>query len=114
DVMLEDVDLFQHYRVLHERDKGLEQLVITDLESVVTHCIAFDEPAYSLSGEANPEWETRTFRYVYESMTTPDTVYDYNMTTRERILLKRRPVLGDFAPTHYVTERHTARAQDGT
>src|SRR4029450_1732852 len=67
DVMLEDVDLFQHYRVLHERDKGLEQLVITDLESGVPPCIAFDEPAYSLSGEANPEWETRTFRYVYES-----------------------------------------------
>ena len=114
DVMLEDVDLFQHYRVLHERDKGLAQLVITDLESGATHRIAFDEPAYSLSGEANPEWETRTFRYVYESMTTPDTVYDYNMTTRERILLKRRPVLGDFDPTHYVTERRTARAQDGT
>ena len=113
DVMLEDVDLFQHYRVLHERDKGLEQLVITDLESSATHRIAFDEPAYSLSGEANPEWETRTFRYVYQSMTTPDTVYDYNMTTRERILLKRRPVLGAFDPTHYVTERRTARTQDG-
>ena len=84
DVMLEDVDLFRHYRVLHERDKGLAQLVITDLESGATHRIAFDEPAYSLSGEANPEWETRTFRYVYESMTTPDTVYDYNMATRER------------------------------
>jgi oligopeptidase B len=114
DVMLEDIDLFQHDRVLHERDKGLAQLVITDLDSDATHRIAFDEPAYSLSGEANPEWETRTFRYVYESMTTPDTVYDYNMTTRERILRKRRPVLGDFDPVHYVTERRTARAQDGT
>ena len=114
DVMLEDVDLFQHYRVLHERDKGLSQLVITALDSGDTHRIAFDEPAYSLSGEANPEWETHTFRYVYESMTTPDTVYDYNMATRERILLKRRPVLGDFDPAHYVTERRTARAQDGT
>jgi oligopeptidase B len=113
DVMLEDVDLFQHYRVLHERDQGLAQFVITALESGVTHRIVFDEPAYSLSGEANPEWETRTFRYVYESMTTPDTVYDYNMITRERILLKRRPVLGDFDPTYYVTERRTARTQDG-
>jgi oligopeptidase B len=111
--MLEDIDLFQHYRVLHERDKGLAQLVITDLDSCATHRIAFDEPAYSLSGEANPEWETRTFRYVYESMTTPDTVYDYNMATRDRVLLKRRPVLGDFDPAHYVTERCTARAQDG-
>jgi oligopeptidase B len=114
DVMLEDIDLFQHYRVLHERDKGLAQLVITDLDSDATHRIAFDEPVYSLSGEANPEWETRTFRYVYESMTTPDTVYDYNMATRERLLRKRRPVLGDFDPVHYVTERRTARAQDGT
>jgi oligopeptidase B len=114
DVMLEDVDLFQHYRVLHERDKGLAQLVITALDSGATHRIAFDEPAYSLAGEANPEWETHTFRYVYESMTTPNTVYDYNMATRERLLLKRRPVLGDFNSAHYVTERRTARAQDGT
>jgi len=114
DVMLEDIDLFQHYCVLHERDKGLAQLVITDLDSGATHRIAFDEPAYSLSGEANPEWETRTFRYVYQSMTTPNTVYDYNMATRERLLRKRRPVLGDFDPVHYITERRTARAQDGT
>jgi oligopeptidase B len=112
DVMLEDIDLFQHYRVLHERDKGLAQLVITDLDSGATHRIAFDEPAYSLSGEANPEWATHTFRYVYESMTTPDTVYDYNMATRERVLRKRRPVLGDFDPAYYVTERRTARAPD--
>jgi oligopeptidase B len=114
DVMLEGIDLFQHYRVLHERDQGLEQLVITDLDSGDTHRIAFAEPAYSLAGEANPEWETHTFRYVYQSMTTPDTVYDYDMTTRQRLLRKRRPVLGDFDPVHYITERCTARAQDGT
>ena len=114
DVMLEDIDLFQRYRVLHERDRGLAQLVITDLESGDTHRIAFDEPAYSLAGEANPEWQTHTLRYVYESMTTPDTVYDYDMATRARVLRKRRPVLGDFDPVHYVTERRTAGAYDGT
>jgi oligopeptidase B len=114
DVMLEDVDLFQHYLVLHERDKGLAQLVITALDAGDTHRITFDEPAYNLSGEANPEWDTPTFRYVYESMTTPDTVYDYDMATRDRVMLKRRPVLGDFDPAHYVTERRTARTQDGT
>ncbi|HSX79228.1 MAG TPA: S9 family peptidase [Candidatus Saccharimonadia bacterium] len=114
DVMLEDVDLFQHYRVLHERDQGLVQLVITDLHTGDMHRIAFDEPAYSLSGEDNWEWDTHTFRYIYESMTTPDTVYDYDMATRERILRKRRPVLGDFDPANYVTERRTARAPDGT
>jgi len=114
DVMLEDVDLFQHYRVLHEREQGLVQLVITALDASDTHRIAFAEPAYSLAGEDNWEWDTHTFRYIYESMTTPDTVYDYDMATRERILRKRRPVLGDFDPAHYVTERRTARAQDGT
>jgi oligopeptidase B len=114
DVMLEGVDLFQQYRVLHERDQGLLQLVITDLDTGDTHRIAFDEPAYSLAGEDNPEWETHTFRYVYQSMTTPDTVYDYDMATRQRVLRKRRPVLGDFDPAHYVTERRTVRAPDGT
>jgi oligopeptidase B len=113
DVMLEDVDLFQHYLVLHERHHGLVRLVVTDLKTGATHRIAFDEPAYSLSGEDNWEWETHTFRYVYASMTTPDTVYDYNMATRARVLRKRRPVLGDFDPAHYVTERRTARAPDG-
>src|SRR5262249_17704933 len=114
DVMLEDVDLFQHYRVLHERDQGLVQLVITDLHTGDVHRIAFDEPTYSLSGEDNWEWETHTFPYVYESLTTPDSVYDYNMATREHILRKRRPVLGDFDPANYVTERRTARAPDST
>jgi len=114
DVMLEDVELFQHYRVLHERAQGLVQLVITDLDTDDTHRIAGDEPAYSLSGEDNWEWETHTFRYIYESMTTPDTVYDYDMATREHILRKRRPVLSDFDPANYVTERRTASAQDGT
>jgi len=114
DVMLEGVDLFQDYRVLYERDQGLEQLVITALESGATHRMAFNEPVYSLSSGANPEWQTTTFRYVYQSMTTPDTVYDYHMATRERVLLKQRPVLGDFDATQYTTERRMAPAPDGT
>ncbi|MGE3536483.1 MAG: S9 family peptidase [Candidatus Tectimicrobiota bacterium] len=114
DVMLEGFDLFQRYRVVYEREQGLEHLVLTDLGSGVSHRMAFDEPVYSLGGGANPEWDTETLRYVYQSMTTPDTVYDYNMATRERTLLKRRPVLGDFDPARYVTERRSARAPDGT
>ena len=114
DVMLEDVDLFQDYRVLYERDNGLEHVVITALATGETHRMAFDEPVYSLGSGANPEWETQTLRYVYQSMTTPDTVYDYDMATRQQVLLKRRPVLGPFDPAQYVTERRSARAEDGT
>lgn len=113
EVMLEGFDLFQEYRVLYERDQGLEQLVITHLASGASHRIAFDEPVYSLGSGANPEWNTQRLRYVYQSMTTPDTVYDYHMGTRERTLLKRRPVLGDFDPAQYITERRTAQALDG-
>ncbi len=114
EVMLESMDFFRDYRVVQERERGIEHLVVTQLASGDSHRIAFDEPAYTLSSDANPEWESETFRFVYQSMTTPDSVYDYHMATRQRTLLKRRPVLGRFDPADYVTERREATAPDGT
>ncbi|WP_255988238.1 S9 family peptidase [Chitinolyticbacter albus] len=114
DVMLEGVELFREHMVCHERVNGLSQLVVTQLATGAKHTIAFDEPAYSLSGGANAEWASSVYRYGYESMTTPDTVYDYDMATRERTLMKRRPVLGDFDPARYATDRIWATAADGT
>ncbi|HEY9101531.1 S9 family peptidase [Chitinimonas sp.] len=113
DVMLEGLDLFKHFLVVHERVKGLNQLVITDLRSQQSHAVAFDEPAYSLGTEANAEWDSTVYRYSYESMTTPDTVYDYDMVARSQVLMKRRPVLGDFDPSRYQTERIWITARDG-
>ncbi|PHV11681.1 S9 family peptidase [Chitinimonas sp. BJB300] len=113
DVMLEGIDLFQHFMVQYERVNGLNQLVITDLRTQATHGMAFSEPVYSLGVEANAEWDTEVYRYSYESMTTPSTVYDYHMATRTQTLLKRRPVLGDFDPVNYMTERIWATARDG-
>jgi oligopeptidase B len=113
DVMLESIDLFQRFMVLEERVRGLSQIVITDLASGSSHAIEFDEPAYSLGGGANAEWDAQVYRYSYESMTTPETIYDYDMATRQQTLMKRRPVLGDFDPTRYVTERIWATARDG-
>ncbi len=113
DVMLEGIDLFKHFLVRHERQNGLNQLVITDLRSDSSHAMAFDEPAYSLGIEANAEWDSQVYRYSYESMSTPSTVYDYDMASRQQTLLKRRPVLGDFDPANYVSERIWATAPDG-
>ncbi|WP_374538616.1 S9 family peptidase [Chitinimonas taiwanensis] len=113
DVMLEGIDLFKHFLVRHERQNGLNQLVITDLRSDSSHAMAFDEPAYSLGVEANAEWDSQVYRYSYESMSTPSTVYDYDMASRQQTLLKRRPVLGDFDPANYVSERIWATAPDG-
>ncbi|MGQ5525152.1 S9 family peptidase [Chitinimonas sp. PSY-7] len=113
DVMLEGIDLFKHFMVRYERSNGLNQLVIIDLRNQSTHSMVFNEPAYSLGVEANAEWDTAIYRYSYESMTTPSTVYDYHMETQTQTLLKRRPVLGNFDPTNYVTERIWANAGDG-
>lgn len=112
-VMLEGMDLFEHFLVRHERENGLNQLVITDLRNGASHAMAFDEPVYSLGIEANAEWHSTVYRYSYESLSTPATVYDYDMASRHQTLLKRRPVLGDFDPANYVSERIWASAPDG-
>lgn len=113
DVALEGIDLFRHFLVRHERVRGLNQLVVTDLRDSASHAIAFDEPAYSLSVEANAEFDSTVYRYGYESMSTPGTVYDYDMATRVQTLRKRRPVLGDFDPARYASERLWIAARDG-
>jgi oligopeptidase B len=75
--------------------------------------MSFPEPAYSASPVDNPEYDTPTFRYSYQSMVTPLSVFDYDMTTRKATLLKQQEVLGGYDPKQYVTERLWATARDG-
>jgi len=112
-VMLEGVDCFLDHLVLFEREDGLPQLRITDLRTGATHRIGFPEAAYTAAPEANPEFSTRVFRYGYQSLVTPASVFDYDMETRTRTLLKEQPVLGGYDRTQYVTERVFATAADG-
>ena len=71
----------------------------------------FDEPAYRAHLGTNLEFDTTTLRFEYTSMKTPLSIYDYDMDTRQRTLLKREEVLGGFDPDDYVTERLHARAR---
>jgi oligopeptidase B len=114
DVMLAGVDCFRNHCVLFEREHGLPQLTITDLRSGASHRTAFPEPAYSAFPENNREFDTASFRYSYQSLVTPSSVYDYDMEERTATLLKRTEVLGDYDPSHYTTERRFATARDGT
>jgi oligopeptidase B len=114
DVMLEDVDLFANFLVRSERRDGLQVLSITDLRDGKSHEIELPEPVYSASVGQNVEFETDTLRFGYQSFVTPSSVFDYDMKTRERELKKRQPVLGDFDPQRYVSERVYAKAADGT
>ncbi|MBC7807156.1 MAG: S9 family peptidase [Akkermansiaceae bacterium] len=114
DVMLEDLAVFARHLVIEERENGLPRLVVRDLATTRDHVVTFPEPTYALQGESNREFDTDLFRYRYASLVTPGTVYDYNMVSGERTLLKETPVLGDFDRTKYISEYRFATAEDGT
>jgi oligopeptidase B len=113
DVMLEGVDLFAHHYVVHERRGGFPKLRVVRLADGYSHEIEFPEPVYAVHGGANVEFDTRVYRFVYESLVTPDSVFDYDMDTRSRTLLKQRPVLGGYDAARYVSELTYAIAADG-
>ncbi|HET7732014.1 MAG TPA: S9 family peptidase [Usitatibacter sp.] len=113
-VMLEDVEMFRDFWVLHERDKGLLKLRITDFASGKPHYVEFDEAVYTAQPNVNAEYATRTFRFTYESLVTPLSWYDYDVAERTRKLLKQQPVLGGYDPQEYASEALTAVAKDGT
>ncbi len=113
DVLLEGFELFRDHLVLAERGDGLTQLSVRPWSGRAPHAIAFGEAAYVASIDTNRDPETTTLRFHFSSMATPSSIYDYDMATRERTLLKREEVLGDFDPARYETLRVMATAVDG-
>lgn len=113
DVLLESFELFRDHVVLEERKKGLINLRVMPWSGQDEHYLDFGEPAYLAGIGENPEFNTPLLRFVYTSMTTPNSVYDYNMNTREKVLLKQEEVLGGFDRDKYRTERVWAIAPDG-
>ena len=113
DVLLEGVSVFKDHWVITERKEGLLQLRIRDVASGNEHYLDFGEPAYAAYVGANPDFNSTTLRYNYTSMTTPNSVFDYNMNTKDKKLMKEAPVLGSFNKADYVTERIFVTARDG-
>lgn len=114
DVLLEGADEFKDFLVITERKNGLLQIQVRDKHSGQAHYLDFGEPAYTASTGPNPEFNSGTLRFSYTSLTTPATVYDYNMTTREKKLMKQTEVVGGYNSKDYTTERIYATAKDGT
>ena len=114
DVMLEDVDVFARHYVVHERAEGLIRLRVTDLATGTFHHVRFPEPTYDVSDEANAEFVTPVYRFRYQSLVTPPSVFDYETVRRELTLLKQTEVLGGYSPAQYRSERLYATASDGT
>ncbi|HYE96817.1 MAG TPA: S9 family peptidase [Rubricoccaceae bacterium] len=114
DVLLENFDVFEDFVVTQEREGGLSRLRVRTKDGALDHEVDFGEPTYAASLGYTPTYDTDVVRYNYASMTTPQSAYDYDLEDREATLVKRQPVLGDFDPANYVTERLWATARDGT
>jgi oligopeptidase B len=123
DVRLEGLDVFADHVVSYERRQGMPRIRVIGLaresrdwdqplsEGYLVPCP--ETPSASWGGP-NPEFASRSLRYEYSSLVTPRSVYDLDLDTGDAVLRKRQPVLGDYDPDHYVTERHWAVAPDGT
>ena len=113
DVLLEDIDVFKGHWVITERKEGLLQMRIREIASGKEHYLDFGEPAYAAYVGANPEFNTTNLRYNYTSLTTPNSVFDYDMNAKNKRMMKEQEVLGGFNKADYVTERVYATAKDG-
>ncbi|UOQ96978.1 S9 family peptidase [Hymenobacter sp. 5317J-9] len=111
-IFLDNFDVFKEYLVLNERKGGLRQLRVVSLKDKQEHHIPFDEAAYTATIGVNREIDTPLLRYNYTSLTTPPSIYEYDMSTRTGTLLKEQPVLGNYNKFDYVTERVFVKSRD--
>jgi oligopeptidase B len=113
DAYIEDFDVFAEFLAVSVRSAGLKKICIHRLADGEEFFIASDEATYTTSISVNPELATDVVRYSYSSLTTPATLYDYDVRSREQVLLKREPVLGSFDPRNYAAELLWVPARDG-
>ena len=114
DILLENFELFDDYLVVDERIKGLTNLRVISFADGSEHFLDFGEETYTAGISVNPDANTTLLRYSYSSLTTPSSVFDYDMATREKTLLKQDTVLGGFDKNNYESKRLWATAGDGT
>ncbi len=114
DVLIQDMEVFADYIVVSERTGGVTQLNVIDRDTGQQHPIDFHDPAYSVRLHTNPEFDTTRLRFVYSSLTTPESEIEYDMATGASVLLKQDQVLGEFRRDNYRSERVEITARDGT
>ncbi|MDR0437849.1 MAG: S9 family peptidase [Bacteroidales bacterium] len=114
DVKLEDFEVFSDYLVLEERKNALNHIRIISLKNGEDYYLEFPEEVYNTGIGYNPDFYATQLRYGYNSMTTPRTAYEYNLKTRETIVLKQQEVLDkNFKPENYESKRLWAVSHDG-
>ena len=114
DVMVEGLDVFEGFYVVLEREMGLPHVRIERFDTSASDRIAVIEPVYAIYPGDNEDFGTDVYRFRYESLTTPDSVFDYDVGEKSQTLVKQIEVLGGYDPANYRAERLWATAQDGT
>jgi oligopeptidase B len=113
-VKVDGLTFFANHLVVSEKEGGLDYLRVIDMRNRQSHRITTSETDYALFLGSNPEFNTTTVRFNYQSMVTPSSVYDYDMNTRKRVLLKQQEVLGGYDPKTYEAKRIWSVSRDGT
>ncbi|MBL7944021.1 MAG: S9 family peptidase [Flavobacteriales bacterium] len=114
DVFLEGIEIFKDFLVIEERKGGLTQMRIKRWDNTGDYYMEFQDPTYSMGIGANPEFNTDVLRYGYSSLVVPNSTFDFNMTTKERTLLKQQEIVGGYDASQYASEYVHAKADDGT
>ncbi|UCG00611.1 MAG: S9 family peptidase [Candidatus Heimdallarchaeota archaeon] len=116
-VFLRDFEVFENFHVFHERENGLPRIRIINQKRNEDYCVDFPDLVYTcekpLDTLVHPEFKSNLLRFTYTSLVTPNSVFDFNMDTRKRNLVKQDEILGGYDQANYHTERITAQAMDG-
>jgi len=113
EAFLQDFELFNNFIVLNEMKNGLPQFKVIDIKTNQSYYVDFKEETYTAAFEENPDLNSNSFRYIYSSLTTPNTIYSYDMKSHKNIIIKQDTILGGFDPNNYISERHMVSARDG-
>ena len=112
-VMIEGFTIFNKFFVIEEREGGLVKIRVKSWDGMTDYYIDFGEPAYTAGVGANPDFDATKVRFAYTSMTTPSSVFEYDMEKRTKTLLKQQEVVGGYKPSDYITERLMVPSHDG-
>lgn len=113
-VLIENIEEFNNYIIIQERENGFEQLMVKSLNSDSSFKVVNDEYDCSLSLMSSPDFNGNRFRYSFSSLKTPNTIYEFDMISHKKLVLKKQQVLGGYNPADYTTERIMVSSRDGS
>ena len=114
-VLLEGIDIFKDFLVISERENGLNKIKISKWDKSSSYYLPFNSKTYTAYTTTNIDFKTSKLRYSYQSLTTPSSVIEFDMLTKEKKILKEQKVLSvSFKKENYISKRLWATASDGT